>query len=186
MPSTSLTRTPCTGAPASSPRAIALHLRETGEELLARVRVAPHLQGRILLREAAQAGGHLLLVALRLRRHGEAHHRLWEVDVRRLDGHLVVDEHVARDDVLELGDGAEVADRERVARLVVLALQQQDLAEALLRVRARVDERRLARHRAGEDAEAADAPRARVGDRLEDEDRLLRVAELDRGALPLG
>ena len=53
----------------------------------------------------------------------------------------------------------------------------------LLRVRARVDERRVARDGAGEDAEAADAARERVGDRLEDEHRLLRVAELDRRPL---
>src|SRR5205823_6719646 len=35
-----------------------------------------------------------------------------------------------------------------------------------------------------EDTEEADATRERVGDRLEDEDRLLRVAELDRRPLP--
>src|SRR5581483_5442306 len=78
----------------------------------------------------------------------------------------------------------EIADAQRLPRLVLLPLQQEDLAEALLRVRARVDERRVARHRAGEDAEAADAARERIGDRLEDEDRLLRVAELDRRPLP--
>ncbi len=72
---------------------------------------------------------------------------------------------------------------ERVDRLGVLPLQQEHLAEPLLRVRARVDERRVARDGPGEDAEEADAAGERVGDRLEDEDALLRVAELDRRAL---
>ena len=164
-------------------RDLDLHLREAREQLLAGLRVAAHDQGRILLEQSAEAGRHLLLVALRLRRDREAHHGLGEVDVRRLDGDLVVDEHVAGDDVLQLRHRAEVADAERLDRLGVLALQQEHLAEPLLRVRARVDERRVARDRAGEDAEAADAARERVGDRLEDEDGLLRVAELDRRPL---
>ena len=164
-------------------RDLDLHLREAREELLAGLRIAAHDQSRILLVKAAETGRHLLLVALRLRGDREAHHRLGEVDVRRLDRNLVVDEHVARDDVLELRDGAEIADAERVDRLGVLAVQEQHLAEPLLRVRARVDERRVARDRAGEDAEAADAAGERVGDRLEDEHGLLRVAELDRRPL---
>ncbi len=114
---------------------------------------------------------------------GEAHDRLGEVDVRRLDRNLVVDEHVARDHVLELCHGAEVADAERLDVLGILALHEEHLAHPLLRMRARVDERRVARDRAGEDAEAADAAGEWVGDRLEDEHGLLRVAELDRRAL---
>ncbi len=106
--------------------------------------------------------------------------------MRRLDRHLVVDEHVAGHDVLQLRHRAQVADAERLDRLAVLAVQEQDLPEALLRVRARIDERRVARDRAGEHAEAADATGERVGDRLEDEHRLLRVAELDRRALLRG
>ena len=161
-------------------RDLDLHLREAREELLAGLRIAAHDQGRVLLVEAAEAGCHLLLVALRLRRDREAQHGLGEVDVRRLDRDLVVDEHVAGDDVLELRHRAEVADAERLDGLRVLALQQEHLSEPLLRVRARVDQRRVARDRAGENPEAADAAGERVGDRLEDEHGLLRVAELDR------
>ena len=164
-------------------RDLDLHLREAREELLAGLRIATHDQGRILLVEPAEAGRHLLLVALRLRRDGKAHDRLGEVDVGRLDGNLMVDEHVASDDVLELRHGAEVADTECLDGLGVLALHEEHLAHPFLRVRARVDERRVARDRPGEHAEAADAARERVGDRLEDEHGLLRVAELDRRAL---
>src|SRR5581483_2105266 len=76
-----------------------------------------------------------------------------------------------------------VADAELRNRLRLLALDEQHLAKPLLRVRARIDERRVAVDRAGEDAEARDPPRERIGDRLEDEDGLLRVAELDRRSL---
>src|SRR5581483_9114193 len=131
-------------------------------ELLGRLRVAPKREGRVLLREAPEPLPHLLLVALRLRRDREAHDGLREVDVRRLDGDLVVEEHVARDDVLQLRNRSEVADAERLDRLALLAVQQEDLPEPLLRVRARVDERRVARDRAGEDPEAADAAGERV------------------------
>ena len=103
--------------------------------------------------------------------------------MRRLDRNLVIDEHVAGHDVLELRHGAEVADAERLDRRVLLAVQQEDLAEPLLRVRARIDERRVAGDGPCEDSKAADPSRERVGDRLVDEDRLLRVAELDRRSL---
>src|SRR5438874_2673100 len=36
-----------------------LHLREAGEELLARLRVPAHLQCRVLLRQTAESRGHL-------------------------------------------------------------------------------------------------------------------------------
>ena len=55
------------------------------------------------------------------------------------------------------------------ARLVLLALQEEQLPDALLAVRARVDERRVGRSVAREDAEDVDAAGERIGDGLEDE-----------------
>ena len=169
--------------PQQSDRDLDMHLREAREQLLAGLLVAAEVECRILLLEAPQSRRHLLLVALGLRRDGEAHHRLREVDVRRLDRHLVVDEHVAGDDVLQLRDGAEIADAQRLDGPVLLAVQEQDLSEPLFCMCPRVDERGVARDRPGQYAKAADPPRERVGDRLEHEHRLLRVAELDRRAL---
>ncbi len=61
-------------------RDLDVHLREAGEQLLAGLRVAAHLQRRVLLVQAPERGCHLLLVALRLRRDREAHHGLGEVE----------------------------------------------------------------------------------------------------------
>ena len=96
---------------------------------------------------------------------------------------LRVDEHVAGLHVLQLRDRADVAGAERVARLRLLALQQQHLADPLLRVVAALDEVRVGRDGAGEDAEDVDPAGERVGERLEDERGRLGVAELDRDRL---
>ncbi len=140
-----------------------------GEKLLAGLWVAAELERRVLLVQAPERLGDLVLVALRLRRDREAHHRLREVELRHLHLALGVGEQVAGLDVLQLRDGTDVAVHERVDLLVVLPLQQHQPAEPLLGVVAEVDERRVGRHRAAVDAEDVDLPGERVGDRLEDE-----------------
>ena len=112
-------------------------LREPGQQLLARLRIATHLDRRILLTEPAQSGCHLFFVALRLRRDGEAHHGLREADVGQLDLPLGVQQHVAGLRLLQLGDGTDVALAELRDLDVLLALQLHQLSEPLLGVRAR-------------------------------------------------
>ena len=160
-----------------------MHLGETAQQLLAGLRVAAHLDRRILLAEPAQAGSHLLLVALGLRRNREAHHRLRETDLRQLDLALGVEEHVARLRLLELRDGADVALAELGYLRVVLALQVEQLADPLFRVCAPVDDVRVGLERAVEDPEDVDAARERIGDRLEDERRGAPAVDGDRRAL---
>ena len=94
-------------------RDLDVHLAHAGEDLLARLRIAAQLERRVLLGEALDRRGDLLLLALDLRRHGEAHHRLGEAEARRLDVDLPVDEEVAGLDVLQLRDGADVTLAER-------------------------------------------------------------------------
>ncbi len=163
-------------------RDLDVHLAHPGEQLLPGLRVAAQPQRRILLGEPAERLRDLVLVALRLRRDREAHHRLGEADRRRLEIVLGVDEHVAGLHVLQLRDRADVARAEAVRLLVLLALHRHQRAEPLLRVVAVVDERRVGLHLAGVDAEDRDAAGERIGDRLEDERRDLRVG-LDRRAL---
>ena len=65
-----------------------------------------------------------------------------ELDLRQLELQLVlgVDEHVARLDVLQLRDRADVALADLADGRVVLALHEHQRARPLLRVRARVDD----------------------------------------------
>ena len=159
-----------------------VHLREAGEQLLARALVSPQHQRRILLGEPAQRRCGLVLVALCLRRDGEAHHGLREVDLRELDGALGLEQQVARLRLLELRDRADVALRELALRRVLLSLQQQELAEALLRMGAHVRERRVGLDRPLQHAEQGDAAGEGIGDGLEDERRGPTAVDLDRRA----
>src|SRR5207247_7692502 len=57
-------------------RDLDVHLTHPGEELLTCLRIAPQLQRWVLLVQTPERLRDLVLVALRLRRHGEAHHGL--------------------------------------------------------------------------------------------------------------
>ena len=146
-----------------------VHLREPCEELLAGLLVAAEHERRVLLDQAAQRGDDLVLVALRLRRDREAHDRRRESERGRLGRLVLREEQVGGRRLLQLRHGADVAGREAVDGRVVLPLEEQQLAQALLPVRAPVDENRVRLHLAGEDAEDRDAPGERVGERLEHE-----------------
>ena len=80
---------------------------------------------------------------------------------------LAVAEQVAGLDVLELRDGADLAGAERRDRGVVLALEHEQLPDALLAVAARVDQDGVGPDGAGEDAEERELARERVGDGLQ-------------------
>src|SRR4029078_2539163 len=77
-------------------------LREPGNDLLARLRVAMEVYRRVLLLEAPQSGEHLLLVALALGLYGERHHGRRELDARHLDGLVARGQPVPRLGFLEL------------------------------------------------------------------------------------
>jgi hypothetical protein len=135
-----------------------VHLRQAGDDLLAGLVVAVQVDRRVLLLEAAQRDEDLLLVALGVRRHRERHDRCRQLDLRHLDRLVPCGQPVAGLGLLELGDGADVA------RADVLV----EVADALLGVRARVEHLVVAAQHALVDAEEVDAPRERVGLRLED------------------
>ena len=124
-------------------RDLDVHLAHAGEDLLAGLLVAAQPQRRILLGEPADRRRHLLLVALRLRRDREAHHRLWEAELGHVDLDLTVEQQVAGLDVLQLGDRADVALAELLDARVLLALELEQRAHPLLRALARVHERRV-------------------------------------------
>src|SRR5918999_762926 len=66
-------------------RNLDVHLRHPREQLLTCLLVSVQDESRILLGEASQSGGRLLLVALRLRGDGERHDRLGKLEAGYLD-----------------------------------------------------------------------------------------------------
>ena len=165
-------------------RDLDVHLAHAADDHLAGLVVVVHLEHRVLFAEAAQGRDDLVLLALALGGDGEAHERRGEVDGREADDLGVGAQRVARHDVLELGDGADVAGDEAVGGLALLAHRLEHLAEALLQAAAGDDHVGVAAERALEDAEHVDVAAERVGERLEDEgDRGLRgvAVELDLG-----
>ena len=86
-----------------------MHLAHPREDLLAGLLSRGGGGASVLLGEALDRGGDLLL-ALDLRRHGEAHHRLLEAGaVGGLHRYLPVGQEIARLDVLQLRHRPEVA-----------------------------------------------------------------------------
>ena len=141
-----------------------MHLAHPREQLLAGLGIAAQLERRVLLVQPPERLRDLVLVALRLRRDREAHHRLGEVEPRRRDVALVVGQQVARLDVLQLRHRADVAVDERVGLLVLLPLKQHQPTQPLLGAVAEVDERRVRGDRSAVDPERVDLPGERIGD----------------------
>ena len=151
-------------------RDLDVHLAHPREQLLAGLGVAAELKRRVLLVQPPQRLGDLVLVALRLRRDREAHHRLGE---RRARGGLdLALGSASRSPVwtsFSFATAPMSPSHERVGLLVLLPLQHHQPAEPLLGLVAQVDERRVGGDGAAVDAERVDPPGERVGDRLEDE-----------------
>ena len=162
-----------------------VHLREAGEQLLARLVVAAQDERRILLDEPAQRGHDLVLVALRLRRDREAHDRL--AGSRATAARPACPRERSRSAVvvsLSFATAPMSPAAKPSTDVVVLALEEQQLAEALLAVRAPVHEHRVAlRSRPMSTRKIVMRPGERVGERLEHERRGADVGRLDRERL---
>ena len=125
----------------------------------------------VLLAQTREAGGELVLVALRLRLDGEREQRLGELDGGQLHRVVLRGEGVARVRVRELRDGADVAGRDLGHVLVLLAPHREQLADALVGVLRGVEHGRVRPEPAGEHAEHGDVADERVRDGLEHERR---------------
>ena len=161
-------------------RDLDVDLAHPREQLVAGLRVAAQDERRVLLGEPPQRACDLLLVALRLRRHREAHHRLREVELRRLDSFSQSSSRSPVVVLLQLRDRADVAGAELLRLLVILALEHEQLARRAPCAIARVHYRRVGVERAGEDAEQVDAAREGVRHGLEDERCGAGAVDVDR------
>ena len=109
-----------------------VHLREPRQDQVAGLLVVVQLEGGVLVDHPPQRGVELVLVGLVAGGHREAHQRGGEIDRRELDRRLPGDEHIAGQDLLQLGDCTDVAGPDLLDRHVLLALQREELAHALL------------------------------------------------------
>ncbi len=138
------------------------------DRLVGRGVVLDH-ERRILGEHAVQHVGDPLLVAALLRRDRDAVHRHWEFERPHPDLVLVVRvvQHGVEDDLVDLGDGDDVARHGTVDLDVLRALQQEEMPD-LERLPALADEELcVLGHRALMDAEHAELADERVDDDLE-------------------
>jgi hypothetical protein len=138
----------------------------------------------VLLDQLVESVGDLVLVRLGLGLDGEGDGRLRKGDGRKLERMILGCEAVAREGVLELRDGADVARTELGHDDVFLALGEEQSREPLRRAPARVPVRAVGLERSREDAEIRDPARERIGDRLEHlRERCRSVIALDQDVL---
>ena len=136
--------------------------------------VAVDDEGRVLVLEAVQRAGQLVVVGLRLGddRGGEHRRRLLDRgDVHRL---ALGGERVAGGGAGQLGHAADVAGRQRVDRLVLLAPHHEQAVEPLVGAGAAVHEVVVVADRARQHLEQRHLADERVGDRLEHDGERLR------------
>ncbi len=108
-------------------------LADAGDDQFVRLRVARHLERRVFVGDLVQAAGNLLLVAAVLRLDGQAEHRRRERRRRQLRGVVRVRDRVADVQLLDLGDGDDVArpDLVNLRRVLPLRFEQVPDAERL-------------------------------------------------------
>ena len=108
-----------------------VQLAHAGDLGLAGLLVGLDLEGRVLLGQAAEGDGHLLLVGLRLRLDGDLDDRLGEVDVLELIGALGRAQRVAGRDLLDADGRGDVARVDLVDLLAIVGVHHQDAPDAL-------------------------------------------------------
>src|SRR3954452_8306722 len=144
-----------------------VQLAHAGDLGLARLLVRLDLEGRVLLGQAAEGDGHLLLVGLRLRLDGDLEHRLGEVDLLELDGGSRGGQRVAGDDLLDHDARGDAAGIDARALLAVVRVHHEDAPDALRAARVDVQDARAGLELAGVDAEVGELADERVGGDLE-------------------
>ncbi len=148
-----------------------VHLAGAGDEHLLGLRVEAQLHGRVLFAQTPETVGHLLLVAPGLRGDGEGDGRRRELVTGEADRMGRVGQRVAGAGLLQLGQRDDVAGARLLDRLGLLALHQEDVAGALLLVRAAVEQLRVGGDLAREEPHQVHPAGELVVDGLEHEQR---------------
>ena len=139
-----------------------------GEDRLAGALLATDADRGLLLAEPMQGLAELVEVGLRLRLDGDLQRRRRELDAGQRDGlRPIRDERVAGGGRGQLGDGGDVAGADLGEVLLVLALDRQERADALVLLLVDVVDVALPGLRAADHAEVGEPPDERVGGGLE-------------------
>ena len=157
-----------------------VQLAHAGDHGLAGLLVGAHLEGRVLLGQARERRGHLLLVDLGLRLDREVHHRLGERHRLEHDRRVGRAQRVAGRGLLEADGGGDVARVDLVLLLAVVGVHHQDAADALGAAGVRVQHAAAGAELAGVDAEVGELADERVGHDLEGQRRERRVVARPR------
>ncbi len=147
-----------------------VRLAHRAQDLLAERRPF-QADGRLLLEHPLERRTHLVEVALRLRLDGHDERRGRELERRQRQGPLLRCQRVAGLGHRQLGHGADLARLELADRLLLLAVEQQQLADPLVLAAGGVPDVGLRVQRPGEDPQVRQAADERVGGRLEDADQ---------------
>src|ERR1700728_171464 len=142
------------------------HARNLG---LAGFFVGAHLEGGVLLGEAAERDRHLLLVDLRLWLDGDLDNRLRESDVLKLDGCVRSGQRVAGYDLLDADRCRDVAGVDLGDLLALVGVHHQNAPDALCATAVDVEHARAGLEFPGVDAEVGELADVRVGHDLEGE-----------------
>src|SRR4051794_18088220 len=163
-----------------------VQLAHAGDLGLPRLLVRLDLEGRVLLGQAAEGDGHLLLVGLGLRLDGDLDDGLGEVDHLELDRRVRSGERVAGDDLLDADRRGDVARVDLVELLAVVGVHHQDAPDALGLAGGDVEDPRARAELAGVRAEVGELADERVRGDLERQRREgLLVGRLAGGLLRL-
>ena len=111
-----------------------MQLAHARDEGLARLLVVLDAEGGVLLGEALQGDGQLVLVGLGLGLDGHLDDRLREDHRLEDDGMLQVRERVAGEGLAQAHGGGDVAGRDLLDLLAMVGVQLDDAADALLAV----------------------------------------------------
>ena len=138
------------------------------DRLVSRI-LAPDVEGRVLVGELVQRRGELVQVGFARRLDGDRKGRRRELDRGVEDHSVLVRQGCVRRRGGQLGDRADVPGADYVRHLLLLAAEEEDLADALGLLLCRVVDRRVVVQRPRVDPDVAQLSDERVGERLEDE-----------------
>ena len=148
---------------------VQVQLAHARDEGLARLRVRVDAEGRVLLGQALQGDGQLVLVGLRLGLDLDLDDRLGEGHRLEDDRVVRIGQRVAGEGVLEADGGGDVAGVDLLDLLAVVGVHLEDAPDALLLALDRVEDVRAGLERARVDPEEGELAHERVGGDLEGE-----------------